>query len=382
MKKTLKKMDRTLLILMIVYTILGLVMIFSASSITAVLYNHLSESHYFKKQLLVVIVTWLIGIFFFLRFPTKKYKNLAPIGMIGILAALILLIPYGQITNSAKSWYNLGFYNFQPSEFFKPIIVVYLGVYFDKIVKRRDFSTIKILFPFILIIIGFLFVALQPDYGTAFIIAGIAGVIFLMLPINTKKMKNTKLLCVGAGVIGLIVMFTMTLNAEQASRMNFKAPCTRYSEKTGYQVCNGMIAISNGGLFGVGLGNSTQKYLYLPESYTDFIFPIIVEEWGLIVGILIILVYMFVLFRIIQIARRASNLKNSLICYGVFIYFLLHIMVNLLGVTGVIPLTGVPLPFLSYGGSYTICLMIALGLVQRVSIETNIQKQKELKKLS
>ena len=91
---------------------------------------------------------------------------------------------------------------------------------------------------------------------------------------------------------------------------------------------------------------------------------------------------MFVLFRIIQIARRASNLKNSLICYGVFIYFLLHIMVNLLGVTGVIPLTGVPLPFLSYGGSYTICLMIALGLVQRVSIETNIQKQKELKKLS
>ena len=91
---------------------------------------------------------------------------------------------------------------------------------------------------------------------------------------------------------------------------------------------------------------------------------------------------MFVLFRIIQIARRASNLKNSLICYGVFVYLLLHIMINLLGVTGVIPLTGVPLPFLSYGGSYTICLMIALGLVQRVSIETNIQKQKELKKLS
>ena len=91
---------------------------------------------------------------------------------------------------------------------------------------------------------------------------------------------------------------------------------------------------------------------------------------------------MFVLFRIIQIARRANNLRNSLLCYGVFIYILLHIMINLLGVMGVIPLTGVPLPFLSYGGSYTICLMIALGLVQRVSIETNNHKQKELKKLS
>ena len=91
---------------------------------------------------------------------------------------------------------------------------------------------------------------------------------------------------------------------------------------------------------------------------------------------------MFVLFRIIQIARKANNLRNSLLCYGVFIYILLHIMINLLGVMGVIPLTGVPLPFLSYGGSYTICLMIALGLVQRVSIETNNHKQKELKKLS
>lgn len=382
MKKTLKKMDKTLLILMIVYTILGLVMIFSASSITAVLYNHLSESHYFKKQLLVVIVTWLIGIFFFLRFPTKKYKNLAPIGMIGILAALILLIPYGQITNSAKSWYNLGFYNFQPSEFLKPIIVVYLGVYFDKIVKRRDFSTIKILFPFILIIIGFLFVALQPDYGTAFIIAGIAGVIFLMLPINTKKMKNTKLLCVGAGVIGLIVMFTMTLNAEQASRMNFKAPCTRYSEKTGYQVCNGMIAISNGGLFGVGLGNSTQKYLYLPEAHTDFIFPIMVEELGLLFSIAFILGYLIILYRIVKIAKQSTNLRNSIICYGIAIYILLHLIVNFCGILALIPLTGVPVPFLSYGGSFTMNLILCIFIVERICIEDKITKNKiEISKL-
>lgn len=377
MKKTLKKMDKTLLILMIIYTILGLVMIFSASSITAVLYNHLSESHYFKKQLLVVIVTWLVGIFFFLRFPTKKYKNLAPIGMIGILAALILLIPYGQITNSAKSWYNLGFYNFQPSEFFKPIIVVYLGVYFDKLVKRRDFSTIKILFPFLLILVGFLFVALQPDYGTAFIIAGIAGIIFLMLPINTQKMKNTKLLCVLAGVIGLVGMFTMTLNVEQASRMNFKAPCTRYSQKTGYQVCNGMIAISNGGLFGVGLGNSTQKYLYLPEAHTDFIFPIVCEELGAIVGAIIILGYLVMLIRLLQIARKSTSVRGYIIAYGTFAFILLHLLVNFMGILALIPLTGVPVPFLSYGGSFYLCLVSLLFVCQRVAIETSENKTKE-----
>ena len=110
--------------------------------------------------------------------------------------------------------------------------------------------------------------------------------------------------------------------------------------------------------------------MLLDSLVTDFIFPIVVEEWGLIVGIVILCTYAFVLFRIIQISRRASNLRGSLICYGVFAYLLTHIIVNLFGVMGMIPLTGVPLPFLSYGGSYTICLMIAMGLVQRVAIES------------
>jgi cell division protein FtsW (lipid II flippase) len=116
--------------------------------------------------------------------------------------------------------------------------------------------------------------------------------------------------------------------------------------------------------------------LYLPESYTDFIYPIIVEEWGLVVGIIILVGYMFMLLRIIKVARRTNCLRNGLICYGVFAYLLTHIMVNLGGVMGLIPLTGVPLPFLSYGGSYIICLLIAMGLVQRVSIENNKIKVK------
>ena len=161
------------------------------------------------------------------------------------------------------------------------------------------------------------------------------------------------------------------LKSYQLERFNFIDPCERYQEDSGYQLCNSFIAFKNGSVYGQGLGSSTQKYLYLPESYTDFIFSIIVEELGLIAGILILIGYIFMLFRIIKISRRATCLRNSLICYGVFAYAVTHIMVNLGGVMGLIPLTGVPLPFLSYGGSYIICLMIGMGLVQRVAVENN-----------
>ena len=274
MKSNFKKMDKLLLVLMLAFTIFGLVMIFSASSITAVLYNGTYESYYFNKQLIVVIVSWIIGFALVLKLKTKSYDFLAPVGMIGVLLSLILVMSYGTITNGSKSWFDLGFVSVQPSEFLKPIMIVYLAVYFDKLLKRKDYNIFLVFVPFIFIGICFGLIALQPDLGTALIVAGIAGIIFMYLPVNTKEMRKIKIGCAGVAVLGLILIFTYSLNGEQTSRLNFKAPCTRYTEKTGYQVCNGMIAISNGGLFGVGLGNSTQKYLYLPEAYTDFIFPI------------------------------------------------------------------------------------------------------------
>ena len=148
---------------------------------------------------------------------------------------------------------------------------------------------------------------------------------------------------------------------------------------TGSQVCNGYIAINNGGLTGKGLGNSTQKYLYLPEPYTDFIYAIIVEELGVITGVLLILSYMFIMFRILIIGRKSPNNRGAVLCYGVAIYIFLHIAVNLLGIMGVIPMTGVPLPFMSYGGSFTLCLIAGLTLVQRVSIENGILAEKSVK---
>ena len=245
-KKTLQKMDKPLFFLMVAFTILGLVMIFSASSITAVLYNKVEESYFFKRQLLFVLVSWIAGFSFFLRFPTKKYKVLAPLAMIGIVLIIFLLIPYGAITNSAKSWFNLGFFSFQPSEFLKPIMIVYLAVYLEKIISRDELNITKLITPLILVLLGCGLIAMQPDFGTALIVACIAGMIFLAIPNTNASIKKIKIAGVITGLVCLIIILTGDfLNKEQMSRFVFKNPCTRYIEKTGYQVCNGFIAINN-----------------------------------------------------------------------------------------------------------------------------------------
>ena len=133
---------------------------------------------------------------------------------------------------------------------------------------------------------------------------------------------------------------------------------------------------------GVGIGASVQKYLYLPASHTDFIFPIVVEELGAIVGVVIIIGYMYIIFLIFRVASSSYNLQNSIICYGIGINIMLHIFVNLGGVLGIIPLTGVPLPFLSYGGSFCLTTICSLAVVQRIHIENREEKkQREINKI-
>ena len=156
---------------------------------------------------------------------------------------------------------------------------------------------------------------------------------------------------------------------EQLSRFNFFNPCTNY-EGGGYQVCNAFIAINNGGLKGLGIGKSKQKYSYINDPHTDSIFAIFVEEWGLITSFVIFICYALVVGRILTVSSRASTIRGRYIALGVAIYIFMHILFNLGGLFGLIPLTGVPLPFLSYGGSFNICLMCSLALVQRINIET------------
>ncbi len=378
MKNHISKMDKPLLILMIIYSILGLIMILSASSVSAVLRYNVSSSYFFVRQLIFVMIGFILGFGLIIHMPTSKYKVFTPILVIGIIVALAGLFIYGKITNGAQSWYDLGFFSLQPAEFAKSIIIVYMAVFYNRSLKKKK-SLYYNLIPVAVSILIFILVAMQPDLGGAIIIAGISFFLFNIVPINKKgKMKLIKVGAIAIVLAGIALLYSGAdiLNAMQMSRLEFRNPCSRYTEDTGYQVCNGFIAIHNGGWFGRGLGNSTQKYLYLPEAHTDFIFPILVEELGLVSGILVVIGYGIILYRILKIAKKADNPRGSILAYGTFLLLLFHLLVNFMGILALIPLTGVPVPFLSYGGSFTINVLIMCFVVQRVAIETTTNQTK------
>ena len=374
MKKILSKLDKPLLIFTIIFFIFGLIMILSASSMESYMRYAKSPYYYFFKQL-IFLGSGSVLFLFVTMFPTRNYKKLGVILMVVFTLALFALTIYGYTSHNAQSWFQIGPISIQPSEFIKVIIIVYMAAYYD---KNKDNLTNQwtITKPLLWLPILFFLIAFQPDLGTAGIIALLVILIFYSVPMQKKYRKPFNKLFVG-GILLVLAIFVTTkfsfLPDYQLKRFNFTAPCDRYSkpDDSGYQLCNSFIAFKNGGLLGSGLGQSTQKYLYLPDSYTDFIFPIIIEEWGLWLGVLVLAGYVFMLYRMRRIAMRANNLRNSIIAYGVCMYLFLHVAVNLIGVMGIGPLTGVPLPFLSYGGSYTWSLFIALGLVQRVAIESS-----------
>lgn len=379
MKALFQKIDKPLFFISLIYTILGLVMVLSASSVSAVLRYNVSSSYFFVRQLLFMGAAWFVGLFFILKIPTKKYRYLAPIYLFITLSLLFLVFGYGVIAGGAQSWLDLGFFNLQPTEFIKTALILYMAVFYEKSIKKRKPFAYNFI-PIIFAVIAFFLVAMQPDFGGAVIIAGIVFFTFLSVPFEKESsVQIIKFVGIAALIAAVILLYSGSdiFNSTQLARLKFQNPCERYMEDTGYQVCNGFIAYHNGGVFGVGLGNSSQKYLYLPEAHTDFIFPILVEELGLIVGILVIFGYVYMLYRIIKIAKNADCIRNSIICYGTFIYLLMHLLINLMGTLALIPLTGVPLPFLSYGGSFNMNVIAMLFVVQRIAIENkqNVEKR-------
>lgn len=382
MKSKFKNMDKFLFILILIYTILGLVMVFSASSMTAVLEYGQSESYFFVRQLIFVVLAYIVG-FIILFIPNKMIsllKNMSKIIAYIAIGVLLFTLFFGKTINGATSWFQIGPIVIQPSEFVKTATILFIAFSFRN--PKKMFRGYKFLVPFIYAVICVALIAAQPDLGTAMILAIISFFMFLSLPLKDKNYSKLKIVTGTAAIVcGCLFFFGSdilknVLNEEQLSRLTYTNPCTRYSEKTGYQVCNGFIAMNNGGLFGAGLGNSKQKYLYLPEAYTDFIFPIVVEELGGIVACLIIIGFVVMLYRIIKIAREAETLTGSLLAYGSFSLITAHLLINLLGVLAIIPLTGVPLPFLSSGGSFALNLIILLFITERVCIENKTKKLK------
>lgn len=378
MKRVLNKVDKPLLILTVICLVFGLMMVGSASSLKA--YMSMGDSYYYFKRQLLFIIVGLVAFFIVVKTPIKRYKSIIYVVVLGVIGALVYVLLKGDESNGIYGWINLGSVSIQPSEFAKTALILFMALTFEKLMRIRNLSNALKVAPFIVPLIFIFLVFEQPDFGTMMVLVGITVVIFLMIPYDRKtKFVMITFTIISILLLALVMVLTgKGLSESQMARFNYKNPCTRYRERTGYQVCNGYIAINSGGLLGSGYGNSKQKYLYLPEAHTDFIFAIIIEEMGLIVGIIMILVYFIIIWRILMIGKKSYNLQGTIICYGVATLIALHVMINLGGVLGVIPLTGVPLPFYSYGGSFMLNLLICLGLVQRVSVENKMFEQKHL----
>lgn len=373
MKKILKNIDKPLLIISIILFIYGLIMIFSASNVTAFMKYAASPYNYFIKQLFFLVGSLILGIIL-LKFNSKSYYYIMTILTYLCVFALAFVLFYGTVKNRSIRWINLGFFSIQPSEFAKIILMVWLASYYDHHEKKLDRYMVS-LYPLVLAIFAGLLIIIEPDLDTTIIYLLSVGSVFFLAPIGKEIRNKIYLFILGSLLILLLVVFgsgnSILTPGQQQRLTDYKDPCS--SEKyysSGNQVCNGYIAINNGGLVGKGLGKSTQKYLYLPEAHTDFIFAIIIEELGVFVGGLSIFVLYFLLIgRIVKIAKESYTTRGYLICMGVAFYIVLHISVNLGSMFGLIPTTGVPLPFMSYGGSFSMCLILALTFVQRINVE-------------
>ena len=370
----IKKIDKPLLIISVILFAIGLITIYSASNVTAYMLNDASPGRYFMKES-IFLLTGLVACFIFMMFSTKTYSVLSWFATFGIAGIIVVLTLLGQVINGMSGWINYNGLGIQPSEFVKIAIIPLIATFYDSNYKyRHNFKIMMIPMVVAAIVAGT--IVFQGDLGTAIIFVGLCLLMFFFSPVSNRiKLRILGLGLIFAAFLGIILMAggDKILPQDKLERFNYKDPCSRYIT-TGNQLCNGYIAINGGGLTGKGLGNSTQKYLYLPEAHTDFIFAIFVEEMGVVGAVVLIGLYFVLLVRIIVIGKKSPVIAKKLICYGVSFYIFMHIVVNLTGVLGIMPMTGVPLPFMSYGGSVCWCTLLALTMVQRISYENNSKK--------
>lgn len=375
-KKILKSYDYSLIISIILLSIFGLVMIYSASMASAVQRYGVSSDYFYQKQKLFLFGAALLFLLF-AAFPYKAMKSnkvLGPMVFLSLLCLVALFI-FGHVAGNAQSWFKLGPISIQPSEFVKLCVIIYLAaVYAKKQDYINEFNN-GVVPPLAYLVLTCGLIAIQPDFGTAGIIALIAGTIILSSGMNFKNFAKLV-------IIGIIVLlpFSFALKGQifsdkRVDRFSVLKDPFAVEQTSGYHLANSYIAIGSGGVNGLGLGRGIEKLGYLPESHTDFIMAVIAEElgvWG--VGFVIILLG-YIVLRGIYVALQCKDPFGSLLAIGISSMIGIQSFVNLAGVSGVIPLTGVPLPFVSYGGSSLIQLAIATGILVNVSMFVNFEKK-------
>ncbi|MBF8808068.1 MAG: FtsW/RodA/SpoVE family cell cycle protein [Enterococcus lacertideformus] len=381
-----RKIDWLILGPYLALSIVGLLEIYSASSYRLLATGNDPKS-LFIRQLSFIILSWGMVI---LTYSIRLQLLLKPkIIKIGLITSVLLLVMmkfgiFAVTVNGAQRWVSIAGVQFQPSE----IATIFLILYLSRFFRNGETVPQKLHVPLLIVGVVALLVLFQPKIAGEIMILAIAGAIFWAATIPIKK----GLVIIGIAILCLVLMAGLVLLLE---KYNFLPSFFEHSYSriamvhnpfldehgAGYQMSNSYYALYNGGLFGRGIGNSITKKGYLPESETDFIFSIITEEFGLI-GALFILFLLFMLFmRIFQKSTQLKNQQVTLILIGIGTWLLIQTNINIGSILGLIPMTGVPLPFISYGGTSYFILSFAIGLVLNISSRQKKEKNKQITEL-
>ena len=363
------KGDSVLLLITLVLLTVGVVMIYSASSVIAE--SEYGGSMYFLKRQLLKVVLGLLFIIFFTRFDYHQLMSLSLPMMAGtFFLLLIVLIPgiggRASAFTGAKRWISFGFLNLQPLQVAKLTVIIYFA---SALTKKEDVlhSFNNGLLPLLLVLGGvFALLMLEPAFGAAFVIILIA---ILMLFIGGVRIYH--LVSLGLASVPILAMVIMGANYRLARITSFLDPNADPLNKS-YQIRQSLLGLGSGGLFGVGLGQSHQKLFYLPEPHTDFIFSVIGEELGFIGAVAILVLYLILAYRGLKIALNAPDRFGFLLAIGMTMMLFISVLINIGVATGSIPTTGLPLPFISYGGSSLLFSCTAIGILLNISRQGNL----------
>ena len=356
----MKKVDIVLLIVTILLALFGLLMLYDASSFIS-FRDFGTKYHYVKNQALWMGLG-LVGMAFFARFNYKKLYNLAlPILVIAIGMLLAVFIPgIGAAELGAHRWINLRFSLLQPAEFIKLALAIYLAAWFSTKEKGRFMA-------FLLLIGGVLgLVMLEPDMGTTITILLEALLLYFLSGGNL-------LYFIGLGpVLAVLGILLAVVSPYRMKRIETFLHPDNSVQGASYHVRQILIALGSGGVTGVGLGNSLQKYAYLPENATDSIFAIIAEEIGFVGAFMLICAFALFIWRGMTIAMHAKDTFGKLLASGIVAFLAMQIIINLGAMTALLPLTGIPLPFISYGGSALVVDLWSVGILLNISMQSHV----------
>lgn len=371
LKERFKLIDKWIAIPFVSLMLFSIIMVYSASSYSA-MESHGNPNYYLVRQTAYVVVSLIIAAVVYI-FPFRVLKNQRFISFATLfMLFLLILVLFMPETLGASRWIPLPGFNVQPAEFAKVFVIWYLAYIFSKKQKGLQTNFKQTVFkPGVLVGLVTILVVVQPDTGTAIVIA---LMIIMMLSASGAPMRvGLGILLIGSMVVGLTIFFVYKFG-EHIPFLGYRYDRFLgwfdpfgYYETEGHQLVNSYYALNRGGLFGVGIGNSVQKTGYLPFPYTDFIMAIVGEEVGLFGVSLVLGAFALIIGRSFYIASQSKNSFHSLICVGVGSMLLVQSLINMGGITGILPITGITFPFLSYGGSSIMTVAISVALVANAS---------------